>query len=59
MYSIQSIYENIWWELMNMGYDEGDDITYYEFVEACDKAGIDRDDIDIDTFSEIFKVNIG
>lgn len=59
MDSIQSIYENIWWELMNMGYDEGDDITYYDFVDACDEAGTDSDDIDIDDFSEIFKVNIG
>ena len=59
MYNIQSIYEEVWWELQKMGYDTGDDISYFDFTEACENVGPDPEDIDIDTFSEIYNVNIG
>lgn len=52
------ILENIWNELRKSGYSEGDDITYFEFVECCENY-CDVDDIDIDEFQERFNVNIG
>ena len=48
-------------ELRKMGYDNGDNIPYYDLVETCDSLGIspDDNDIDLDYMETMYDVAIG
>lgn len=55
----EELYEHVWDEILGSGFDEGDDITYFDFVNACEEAYVDPDEIDMDIFMEKYNVNIG
>lgn len=41
------------------GYNRGDDIPYYDFMETCDELNIDSQDIDLDEMESRYDVAIG
>lgn len=55
----EKLYEQVWNELLGNGFDEGDNITYFDFVNACEEAYVDRYEINLDIFMEKYNVNIG
>ena len=52
-------YEAIWEELKLIGYQEGDDVLYFHFIEACDYSNVNYFDINIEEFEEAMGVNVG
>lgn len=55
----KSNYARVWSKLEDMGFERGNDIQYILFCEACEDAGVEADDIDLDDFGETYDVNIG
>ena len=49
----------IWEALTKLGYDKGDDIPYFHFVECCEECGINAEDLEVDKFAAKFGVSIG
>lgn len=43
----------------NLGIEEGDDVTYFDFCNCCEDVNLDPDDIDIDSFCEKYNIHIG
>ena len=56
---MEEIYYDLFDYLLKNGYESGDDISYFEFSELCEEIGISPDNIDLDTFSNHFKIYIG
>lgn len=50
---------DIWYELQSMGYDEGDSILYYDFVQTCENLDIYPDDYIKDELCNLYNVEIG
>ena len=42
----------------NLGIEEGDDITYFDFCNCCEDVNLDPDDIDIDSFCEKYNKHV-
>lgn len=49
----------LWTEFTKNGFEHGDDITYFDFVEMCQNIDIDPDEINLEEFCEKYNVNIG
>ena len=43
----------------NLGIEEGDDVTYFDFCNCCEDVNLDPEDIDIDSFCEKYNIHIG
>lgn len=46
-------------KLEKMGYNRGDEIPYYDFMETCDELNIDSQDINLDEMESRYDVAIG
>ena len=52
-------YEAIWEELKLIGYQDGDDVLYFHFIEAYDYSNVNYFDINIEELEEAMGVNVG
>ena len=52
-------FKAIWEELKLLGYQKGDDVLYFHFIEACDYSNVNYFDINIEEFEEAIGVNVG
>ena len=53
---LDELYKNLGIEV---GIEEGDDFTYFDFCNCCEDVNLDPDDIDIDSFYEKYNIHIG
>lgn len=53
------MYTLIWNEILSLGYGRHDDISYFEFMECCESADVDGNDINVEDFAKHFEINIG
>ena len=53
---LDELYKNLGIEV---GIEEGDDVTYFDFCNCCEDVNLDPDDIDIDSFCEKYNIHIG
>ena len=49
----------IWNELLDFGYEQGDDIVYYDFVQCCENVNVEPSEYIMDKLHESYNVNIG
>ena len=57
--NLEEVYKKVWENLQYLGYKEGGDITYYDYITSCEDVGVDDNILDIDYFCEQYKINIG
>lgn len=57
--TLKEQYDAIWKCLKRDGYNHGDDITHFEFVQACEESHVDPDKIDVDEFCFNYNIEIG
>lgn len=50
--------ENIWRELLYMGYEEGSDITEDYFNEACFNVDVNPEDVNWNEFEYLYNIRI-
>lgn len=52
-------YQEAWEDIDQWGFADVDTVPYFVVVTCCERAGLDRDDIDLDEFQKIFECKVG